>query len=211
MSRQMELKCMNLGSFMTNCYLVKNKTTGEMLLIDPGAYPERILQMVGSMEGTPAAILLTHGHFDHIGAVNELKERYPKLPVYIHEKEKALIQDPGENLSDDFGESFAVKPDVILQKDEELRLAGFLIRVLHTPGHTPGSCCYYFPEEGVLFSGDTLFAGSCGRTDFPGGSGRLMRESLEMLVTSLPEETEVYPGHDRFTSIGEEKRYNPFV
>ena len=212
MKEHMELKCMHLGSFMTNCYLVKNKMTGEVLVIDPGASPDRVLEMIRSMEGTPAAILLTHGHFDHIGAVNELKENYPGLKVYLHEREADLIENPNGNLSNDFAETVGtVKPDVFVRHEEELTLAGFRIRVLHTPGHTPGSCCYYLPEEGVLFSGDTLFAGSCGRTDFPGGSGRMMRESLELLVTTLPEETAVFPGHDQFTSIGEEKRYNPFV
>lgn len=211
MKKQMELTSMCLGSLMTNCYLAKNQTTGEMLLVDPAAGADRIIQRIRQSEGKPVAILLTHGHFDHIGAVEELREQYPGIKVYLHEKEADLARNPAANLSSDFDCACTVKPDVLVHSQEELKVAGFLIRVLFTPGHTPGSCCYYLPEEGVLFSGDTLFAGSCGRTDFPGGSGRMMRESLEMLVTMLPEETKVYPGHDSFTTIGEEKRYNPFV
>lgn len=209
--KQMELQSLTLGSLMTNCYLAKNKETGEMLIVDPASSPQRIRQKIDEMQGQPVAILLTHGHFDHVGAVPQLKELYPKLKVYVCQKETSLLKNPEANLSGYYLlHPLEIIPDVLLQDQEILDLAGFSIRVLLTPGHTPGSCCYYIEEEQVLFSGDTLFAGSCGRTDFPGGSSQEMRQSLHRLGF-LPEETEVFPGHDAWTSIGQEKRYNPFV
>ena len=105
----------------------------------------------------------------------------------------------------------SVRPDVFLEDLQVFEAAGFSIQMLHTPGHTKGSCCYYLKDERVLFSGDTLFCGSVGRTDFPGGSSREIRESLHKLLNALPDETNVYPGHDTSTTIGYEKRYNPFV
>lgn len=122
-----------------------------------------------------------------------------------------MLREPSVNMTDRMHKPCSVRPDVFLEDLQVFEAAGFSIQMLHTPGHTKGSCCYYLKDERVLFSGDTLFCGSVGRTDFPGGSSREIRESLHKLLNALPDETNVYPGHDTSTTIGYEKRYNPFV
>ena len=162
------------------------------------------------MQGKPVGILLTHGHFDHIMAVKEVKEKY-QIPVYACRQEEAMLAEPTINMTAVYGSACSIKPDVLLDDGQIFEAAGFSIQMFHTPGHTKGSCCYYIKDEGVLFSGDTLFCGSVGRTDFPGGSSAEIVRSLHKLVDTLPEDTEVFPGHDASTTIGYEKRYNPFV
>lgn len=208
--KKLELQKCILGMVSTNCYFLKNKETGELLIVDPADAPERIFQKVQEMDAKPAGILLTHGHYDHILAAEAVKKEYD-IKIYACQKEAELLADPTWNLSSYSGKSCAIKPDVQLTDLDVFEAAGFSIQMIHTPGHTPGSCCYYLKDEGVLFSGDTLFYGSVGRTDFPGGSTGQIVRSLHRLTDSLPEETEVYPGHDVSTTIGYEKRYNPFV
>lgn len=207
---KLELQKCVLGQVFTNCYFLKNKENGELLIVDPADYPEKIIRKVREMEAKPAGILLTHGHYDHILAVEDIKAQYD-VPVYACQKEADLLREPSLNLSGYQGKGTSIKPDRLLSDLEVFEAAGFSIQMIHTPGHTPGSCCYYLKDEGVLFSGDTLFYGSVGRTDLPGGSTGEIVRSLHKLVDSLPEETEVYPGHDVSTTIGYEKRYNPFV
>ena len=202
-------KCV-LGVVYTNCYFLKNKETGELLLVDPADAPEKIVQKIEEMQAKPVGILLTHGHYDHILAVEDIKEKYG-LKVYACSKEQEMLREPSMNMSGYGGRAASIKPDVLLNDLEVFTAAGFSVQMIHTPGHTPGSCCYYLKDEGVLFSGDTLFYGSVGRTDFPGGSTADIVRSLHKLVDNLPEETEVFPGHDASTTIGYEKRYNPFV
>lgn len=202
-------KCI-LGMVSTNCYFLKNKTTNELLIVDPADEPEEIFRKVREMEGTPAAVLLTHGHYDHILAADAVRKEY-KIRLYACRAEKALLADAMANLSAYGGAACTLQADVWLEDLEVFEAAGFSIQTLHTPGHTAGSCCYYLKDEGLLFSGDTLFYGSVGRTDFPGGSTAQIVRSLHKLVDNLPQETEVYPGHDISTTIGYEKRYNPFV
>lgn len=199
-----------LGMVSTNTWFLKNKETGSLLIIDPADRADLIERKAARMEGKPEAILLTHGHFDHMMAAEELREKY-KIPVLALEEERQLLAHPGYNLSSAWADACTLKADRWLKEGEELELAGFRIRVLHTPGHTAGSCCYYLEEEGVLFSGDTLFAGSVGRTDLPTSSGRQMRESLHRLLEELPADTRVCSGHGEETSIAYEKRYNPFA
>ena len=206
----MELQKCVLGMVFTNCYFLKNKETGELLIIDPADAPEKIFQKVEEMQGRPVGILLTHGHYDHILAAEAVKEQY-QIKIYACSQEQEMLREPSMNMSGYGGKSTSIKPDVLLHDLEVFTAAGFSIQMLHTPGHTPGSCCYYLEEEGVLFSGDTLFYGSVGRTDFEGGSTADIVRSLHKLVDNLPEETEVFPGHDASTTIGYEKRYNPFV
>lgn len=207
---KLELQKCVLGMVFTNCYFLKNKETGELLIIDPADAPEKIFQKVEEMQGRPVGILLTHGHYDHILAAEAVKEQY-QIKIYACAQEQEMLREPSMNMSGYGGRSTSIKPDVLLHDLEVFTAAGFSIQMLHTPGHTPGSCCYYLKEEGVLFSGDTLFYGSVGRTDFEGGSTADIVRSLHKLVDNLPEETEVFPGHDASTTIGYEKRYNPFV
>ena len=133
------------------------------------------------------------------------------IPVFACREEADVLEDPELNLSAAWNESCSTHADRLLDDGEKFTLAGFEIQMLHTPGHTHGSCCYYIPEEGILLSGDTLFAGSVGRMDFPTSSGRAMQASLQRLLCDLPEDTAVYPGHESTTTIGHEKRYNPFA
>ena len=186
------------------------KETGELIIVDPADCPEKIEMKISRMNGKPVAILLTHGHFDHILAAQAVKEKY-NIPIYACRQEEEMLREPSINMTVHYGQGCSIVPDVFLEDLDVIRLAGFSVQMIHTPGHTKGSCCYYLKDEGVLFSGDTVFYGSVGRTDFPGGSTAEIVRSLHKLVDSLPEETEVFPGHDASTTIGYEKRYNPFV
>lgn len=199
-----------LGMVSTNTWFLKNKETGALLIIDPADQPLLIQRKITAMEGKPEAILLTHGHFDHMMAADAVRSMYG-ITVLALEEEKNLLENPGYNLSGSWAAPCSLQADRWLKDQEILELAGFTIRVLHTPGHTQGSCCYYLEEEGVLFSGDTLFAGSVGRTDFPTSSTRQMMNSVHMLLEQLPGETKVFSGHGEETTIAYEKRYNPFA
>ena len=205
-----ELQTCVLGSVSTNCYLLKNKNTGELLIVDPADHAQEIFSRIREMQAKPAAILLTHGHYDHILAVEDVKKEY-QIPVYACEKEAGTLLDPSANLSGYGNRSCSLKADILLEDLQAFEAAGFSVQMLHTPGHTPGSCCYYLKDEGILFSGDTLFYGSVGRTDFPTGSGTDMQASVKRLLKELPETTRVCPGHNEETTIGYEKRYNPFA
>lgn len=158
-----------VGPVQTNCYFVTNIKTKEMIIIDPGACANQLAKKVDESGAKPVAILLTHGHFDHATDAKPLADRYG-VKIYIHEADKATLDDPQLNVSYMMGQSKTFYADVFLKDKQELDIAGFHIVVLHTPGHTPGGCCYYFPYEDVIFTGDSLFCGSIGRTDFKGGS-----------------------------------------
>lgn len=196
------------GSMRTNCYFIYDDDTKELIIADPAGEADRLKSMVAERGLKPQAILLTHGHFDHIGAVDEIRKAYG-IPAYCLDAEKEILENTEYNLSAWMGESFAVKPDRLLTDKQELVLAGFSIRVIATPGHTKGSCCYYFKEDGFLLSGDTLFLESYGRTDFPTGSMSELACSIKEKLFALPEETPVYSGHGDPTTIEHEKRYNP--
>ena len=207
--KKLELQNCIVGSVYTNCYFLKNKETGELLIVDPGDAADMIERKVSEMQGKPVGILLTHGHFDHIMAADEVRKKY-NIPIYASEKEETTLLNPKVNLSVFGHGSCTLDADVYLKDLQVVELAGFSVQMIETPGHTVGSCCYYL-KEGVLFSGDTVFQGSVGRTDFPEGSTAAIVRSLHRLLDTLPDETEVYPGHDASTTIGYEKRYNPFV
>ena len=198
------------GIISTNCYLVINEDTKQAVVIDPAACPSYLMSHIKSEGLKIEAILLTHGHFDHILAAEAIRDRY-QIPIYACQKEEKTLQDPKINLTAYHMDSYTLKADVYLTDLQVVELAGFSVQMIETPGHTVGSCCYYMKDEGVLFSGDTVFCGSVGRTDFPEGSTAAIVESLHRLLDALPDDTEVYPGHDASTTIGYEKRYNPFV
>lgn len=207
----MKIEMMVLGDVRTNCYLLINEETKEALVVDPADRADVIVRKLIDEGLTLKAILLTHGHGDHILAVGDLKKQFG-VKVYAAKAEEALLSDAAQNLSKAlFGIAVTVKPDILLEDGQEFEAAGIRLRMLHTPGHTPGGCCYYQAEEKILFSGDTLFCGSIGRTDFPGGSlSELVRSVKEKLLV-LPEDVKVYPGHEEMTTIGHEKRYNPYM
>ena len=206
-----KISIIRVSVFSTNCYLVQNTETKEGFLIDPGDYEEKILEILRREEVKLSAIYLTHGHLDHFMAVERIREEY-KVPVYCHEAELPVLSDPAQNLTSRFMRHGRVLEGVTDLKDGVVfTVAGVTVTLLHTPGHTPGGCCYYLPENGILFSGDTLFYRSIGNTEFPGGSmGTLARSIREKLYT-LPKETVVYAGHGEETDIGTEMRENPFV
>lgn len=205
-----------VGPVSTNCYFLINSDTKETLIIDPGAAAEGLYQKLKEGGYLPVAILLTHGHFDHASGVKGLQELWKKegvtLPCYAYVDEKETLENPRINLSGDMGRKEEVyHADVYVKDEEELNLAGFCCRVLFTPGHTPGGCCFYFEQEQICFTGDSLFCSSVGRTDFPGGSMAKLVRGVKEKILSLPEETICYPGHDMRTTVGDEKKYNPFL
>ena len=174
-------------------------------MIDPADHPERIADICKSSGLTPAAILLTHGHFDHIMAAEGVKNAFG-IPVYAGAEEKKLLSDPLLNGSAMIGENISMTADQWLNDGDILELAGFRIDVIATPGHTAGSVCYYFRDENILISGDTLFCGGIGRTDLPTGSYPSIVRSIGRKLLTLPRDTKVYPGHDEPTDIASESR-----
>ena len=200
----------NVGDIGTNCYFLVNTDTKEMIIVDPGGDAPILKSRIAEMDLKPAAILLTHAHYDHAHHAKILKDTY-QIPIYIHEAEKQTLTDVRMNVSAMFGKPETYEADVFLKDGQAFTLAGFEIVTLHTPGHTPGGACYYFKDQKVLVSGDSLFCGSVGRTDFPGGSMSSLVRSLKEKVMVLPRDTQVLPGHMMRTTIGQECEYNPYL
>ena len=199
-----------LGPVATNCYLATVPKSGEAFVVDPADRPDYIEKCLKDLQVSLKGILLTHGHYDHIGALDQLR-RGGDVPVYANLLEKETLSDPQINLTADDGFPVSTQADIWLQDDEIFTLAGISVQMFSTPGHTAGGACYYLKEEKVLFSGDTLFQGSIGRTDFPGGSMKTLISSIRSKLFSLPDDVAVCSGHGPGTTIGDEKKYNPFL
>ena len=197
------------GFLEANCYLAWNEETKDGFMVDPGDSADELEAFAREYGVKVKAILLTHGHFDHIGAAEQISEDL-KAPIFSGIQEETVLADPFYNLSGRYTRKpFAVKADRLLSDREEFSLAGYRIRTIHTPGHSMGGVCYEVLQEGILFSGDTLFEGSYGRTDGPGGDYEAMLRSLARLFTELPGEMNVLPGHGGTTTIQRELRTNP--
>ncbi len=200
---------MVLGVCQTNCYFLYREDSKECIFVDPADQGGNIYKAMTKNGFKIAAVLLTHGHFDHIWGTKELCE-LSGAKLYALDAEKELLKDARKNVSSQAGRAYTTDADIYLKDGDELTIADMTFQVIATPGHTAGGCCYYFKEAGFLVSGDTLFQDSVGRTDFPTGSmGTLVRSIKEKLFV-LPDETKVYPGHGDNTTIGHEKKYNPF-
>lgn len=206
----MRIKTMILGPLRTNCYLVYNPDMRETLIIDPAGEPQEIVQTLEAEGLTPVAMLLTHGHHDHIGAVADLQDRYG-IACLCHPREQKLLENPAWNMSGVNGR----RPFTVVAKptmaEGQISLIGYDVKVIETPGHTSGGVCYYFPTEQVIFTGDTLFRGTIGRTDLPTGSYEQILHSLREKLMALPDDVIVYPGHGFRSTIGLEKLQNPYV
>ena len=205
----MNIKTLVVGIVRANCYLVWNDLA--CVLIDPGDDAERIETALQQLGKPLKVILLTHGHFDHVGAVKALKERYPQVPVMICALDEELLLEPErvyKGMLSRIPDSLHLKADRLLSDGDEINVKGMRFTVIATPGHTKGSVCYLY--ENAIFSGDTLFRGTCGRCDFYGGDSRAMHDSLAKLAL-LEGDRPVYPGHEGETSLDQERKYNRFM
>lgn len=207
----MEYKKLTVGPVQENTYIIFNNNQ-EAVVIDPGSEGNRIINTIESLNVKPLAILLTHAHFDHIGAVDAVREKY-KIPLYLHKKESDWLTNTKKNGSNHFGQSITANPASHLLSDNDrfLKIGNFSFEILLTPGHSPGSISYYLKNAGAVFSGDALFAGSIGRTDLYGGNQEILLKSIHQKLLNLPEETMVLSGHGPETTIAMEMDSNPFL
>ena len=201
---------MMIGSYQTNCYFLFREETKKAIVIDPADNGKLIYDKLTQNGFSVEAILLTHGHFDHIWGSKELRE-LSGAKIYALDKEQTLCESVDNNLSAMVGRAYTVVPDEYVADGAELTFDNISFKVIATPGHTIGSCCYYVEKAGILISGDTLFQESTGRTDFPTGSMSSIVRSIREKLFVLPDDTKVYPGHGDSTTIGYEKKYNPFL
>ncbi len=201
-----------LGPVQANCYLISNSNK-ECLVIDPGGEGDKLVHQIRVLNLKPIAILLTHAHFDHIGAVDDVRNTF-KIPVYLHKKESKWLQDPMKNGSGRYAEipNIQIEPaDYLIEQEQRLELANFTFDILYTPGHSPGSITFLFEDEGFAIVGDTLFEGSIGRTDLEGGDSKQLLESIHNKLLALDEETIIYSGHGNPTRVDIEMEQNPFL
>lgn len=209
----MKIDRLILGEFQTNCYVVRaDESASDCLVVDSGLDARDLIGFLKQHQLTPLAVVLTHGHVDHIVGTAALRQNFPQIRVYIHKLDAPMLIDAQANLSAFAGLAFTTEPaDILLVEGDIIEQAGITLRVFHTPGHTPGGICLYAEQEGLVFVGDTLFADSVGRTDFPGGDMDQLIEGIRTKLLILPDATAIYPGHGMRTTIGREKRSNPYI
>lgn len=205
----MIFKVLPVGPMGANCYIIGCEETKKAAIVDPGGDAPKIIREVEALGLTPEAIVLTHGHIDHIFSVDEVRDKI-KAKVYIHEDDAEMLTDSKKNLSFFMGQQVGFRAaDETLVDNEELPLGNLTLKIIHTPGHTPGGIC--IQVENYLITGDTLFAGSVGRSDFPGGSHEVLISSIKEKLLTLPDNLKVYPGHGPSSTLAGEKRSNPFL
>ena len=209
----MKIDRLILGAFETNCYILrKSETAKDCLIVDTGLEGGALVGFLQERHLEPAAIVLTHGHADHVTGVVQLRRNFPEIKVYIHTRDAGMLTGAQDNLSELAGVRFRTEPaDFLIEEGEIIEQAGIKLEVLYTPGHTPGGISLYSPNEGIVFVGDTLFAESVGRTDFPGASFEQLVKGIRQKLFVLADQTVVYPGHGPTTTIAHEKAYNPFL
>ena len=205
----MKYETLSVGVLETNCYLVYCPETLECAVVDPGAEAEKIFRLIAEKGLKPRVLLNTHGHVDHIGANKDIKDKFD-IPLYIHSADSAMLERVHQTEMAFFlGAKDSPPPDHFLKDGDKLKIGKSFLRVIHTPGHSPGSVS--FLGDGFLLSGDTLFFGGVGRTDLPGGSWQEMESSIKNKILTMPDEMLVLPGHGPSTTVGQEKRSNPFI
>ncbi len=209
----MKIDRLVLGEYETNSYVLRrNRQAMDCLIIDTGLEADELVDFLRANKLNPTAVVLTHGHADHITGLEILRQSYPHIKVYIHKLDAGMLTGTMSNLSELTGRPFSTgSADFFLEEGGTIELAGIKLKVFHSPGHTPGGICLYSEDEAIVFVGDTLFADSVGRTDFPGGSMSQLIKSIKEKLLTLPDETVVYPGHGPATTIAQEKAYNPFL
>ena len=212
---ELQVLCAQLGPIATNTYILVDEEKKDAVIIDPAGHADLLINYLEENGLTLDGVLLTHGHHDHIGGLQGLRDKYDswKLHVYAAKPEQEVLMVKEYNMSPDFGEGYTTHANMMLNDNQvfEVTKGMHRCRCLYTPGHTLGSCCFYFEKQGILFSGDTLFQGSVGRSDLPTGDWDQLMKSVNDILMKLPDETIVYPGHGPATTIGEERKYNPFV
>ncbi len=206
-----KLETLIVSQFEVNCYLCWDQETGDGVIVDPGGNESDIVNSIRRHKIVPKGILLTHGHADHIAAVEPIRAEF-NIPLYAGKAELELLQHPHANLSSVLGDPLVIRTPEYLVTDEEVILIGSLrFLVMTTPGHTPGGVCFLDESDGLLFCGDTLFAGSIGRTDLPGGDTQTLLDSIRSKILALPDAIVCYPGHGPRTTVGAERSSNPFL
>lgn len=208
----MKIMYMVLGPFMTNTYILYNEETMEGLVVDPSFSPEQYIKAIEEKKIHLTSIFLTHAHVDHMAGMNELRKAFPEARMYMDKRDRPFLRDPERNLSYMFPTPTLVDDaDVWVKDGDEIETSGYTFQVIDTSGHTPGGISFYLKKEGIVFTGDSLFQGSIGRTDFPGGSMKELTGSIRKNLFTLPDSTVVLSGHGEQTTIGQEKRTNPFL
>lgn len=208
----MKIMYMVLGPFMTNTYILYNEETMEGLVVDPSFSPEQYIKAIEEKKIHLTSIFLTHAHVDHMAGMNELRKAFPEARMYMDKRDRPFLRDPEKNLSYMFPTPTLVDDaDVWVKDGDEIETSGYTFQVIDTSGHTPGGISFYLKKEGIVFTGDSLFQGSIGRTDFPGGSMKELTGSIRKNLFTLPDSTVVLSGHGEQTTIGQEKRTNPFL